>query len=167
MANIIAQVTNFDVAITPIGGAQDPGPNASYTTSIHNSIVNSPYYNDGRTVPTFDYVVSSEPIDNIDPVATTEVAGPAATVQFALTGAWQDPTTLTVGIDVTGGTPISEVVEFSATAVGPDEAAAQVAAYLASVVDPAEVSVSVGTTSVALSAEGVVSALTITSLVVG
>jgi len=108
----------------------NPRPVLSYSSTVFDEAVASPYYKDGRDVPVYNHYVTPVPLADLAPVATATIAGPAATVAFTMDGLWLDPTTLTVLITSTGGVNFSEVVAWPTTALGPVEAAARMAALI-------------------------------------
>ena len=108
----------------------NPRPILAYASTVFEELVVSPYYADGRTVPTYNSYVTPVPLADLAPVATATIAGPAATVEFTMDGLWKDPTALTVLITSTGGLDFSEVVSWPPTALGPVEAASRMAALI-------------------------------------
>ena len=142
----------------------NPRPVTAYASSVYVEDVVSPYYLDGRTVPTYKHTVTPVPLTDLAPAATIDVAGPAPLVEFTLDGLWPELTSLTIFLTLTG-TAVGNYDEvlFSPTLEGPVQAAAGVADAIS--LHPELLATSDGQT-VIVSALAPVSAITITTLTV-
>jgi hypothetical protein len=109
----------------------NPRPIETYTTSVYEGQVASPYYKDGRDVPVYNHYNTPVPLADLAPAATVDVAGPAVLVEFTLDGLWPEFTALTILLTLTD-TVVGNYDEvlFSPMLEGPVEAAAGVAATI-------------------------------------
>ena len=142
----------------------NPRPILSYATTVFDVEVASPYYKDGRDVPTYGHYVTPVPLTDLAPAATIDVAGPAPLVEFTLDGLWPELTSLTIFLTLTD-TAVGDYDEelFSTKLEGPVQAAADVAAAIS--LHPELLATSDGQT-VIVSALAPVTAITITTLTV-
>lgn len=108
----------------------NPRPVLAYATSVEDGVVASPYYGDGRDVPVIKHYVTTQPLSNLSPSASADVAGPSVLVEFSLGGLWQNPTTLTVLLTTVGSDDVSGVWSAPAELTGPVEAAQLVSDWL-------------------------------------
>jgi len=107
----------------------NPRPIKSNTSSVYIEHVPSPYYKDGRDVPVIRYFNTTEPLPDLTPTATIDVAGPATAVSFTVGGVWDELTSLTILLTIAD----TVAGDYSATLVareltGPVAVAADVAA---------------------------------------
>ena len=143
----------------------NPRPVTAYASSVYIEDVVSPYYLDGRNVPTYKHTVTPVPLSDLVPRATIDIAGPAQQVEFTLDGLWPELTSLTIYLTLTGtATGDYDEVLFSPGLDGPVQAAAGVADAINS--HPELAAIAVGQT-VYVSAMLPVTAITITTLTVG
>ena len=108
----------------------NPRPTLAYASGVFIEEVASPYYKDGRNVPVTKHYVTNIPLTDLAPTATIQEAGPAPLVGWEIDGLWSDPTILSVGITVTGGTNISTAIQFSTDILGPAQASETIAGVL-------------------------------------
>ena len=81
----------------------NPRPVTSYCTTVFNEFVASPYYADGRNVPTYTTYVTPLPLADLVPKATVLVPGPAPLVEVQIDGLWPDFSGVDVNITRTNG----------------------------------------------------------------
>lgn len=141
----------------------NPRPITSYVSGVHDGVVASPYYKDGRDVPVNKVFNTSIPLGDLAPAANILVAGPDLVVSADVEGLWPIGAALNVAITVTGGTNIStSLVNGTTSVLSPDQFAALVADAL-NELGAGEVQCSSSTNKVAISALAGVTALTITT----
>jgi hypothetical protein len=142
----------------------NPRPVVAYASTIYDEMVASPYYHDGRDVPTYVSLVTPDPIEDYEPSATITTPGPAAAVVFNVGGVFLDGKGIDIAITRTGGAVPSYVNTILAQ--GPtnyDEFAVQIAAIISAEVDMSAVAVD---GVVTVTAVAPATALTITALTV-
>jgi hypothetical protein len=142
----------------------NPRPVVAYASTLYDEMVPSPYYHDGRDVPTYASLVTAEPIETYEPSAVIDVAGPLAAVSFTLGGVFLDGKGIDIAITRTGGA----VPSYANTILteGPSnfyDFATQVAATISLEVDMSAVAVD---GVVTVTAVAPATALTITALTV-
>jgi hypothetical protein len=78
-------------------------------TTVFDKVVASPYYMDGRNVPQYAHLTTADPdVSVADAGAAITTAGPAAIVDFDLSGFWALGDTLNIDINITGNPNYSE-----------------------------------------------------------
>jgi hypothetical protein len=142
----------------------NPRPVVAYASTLFDAQVPSPYYLDGRNVPTYASLVTSVPLETLSPTAVINVAGPLAAVSFTLGGVFLDGKGIDIAITRTGGA----VPSYTNTilAKGPenyDDFAVQVASTISAEIDMSAVAVD---GVVTVTAVAPATALTITALTV-
>lgn len=142
----------------------NPRPIKSNTSSVYVEHVPSPYYKDGRDVPVIRYFNTKEPLPDLTPTATIDVAGPATAVSFTVGGVWPELTSLdillTIADTVAGN---YDETLFSSELQGPAQVASSLATAISS--HPELTATSDGeTVNITVDAPG--TAVTITTLTV-
>jgi hypothetical protein len=142
----------------------NPRPVVAYASTIYNEMVPSPYYLDGRDVPTYGSIVTSVPLESLEPEATINTPGPLPAVVFTLAGVYLTDKGVDIAITRTGGAVPSYVnTIITKVPVVYDDFATQVADILSVEVDMSAVAVD---GVVTVTAVAPATALTITALTV-
>jgi hypothetical protein len=108
----------------------NPRPTLAYASTLYDTAVASPYYLDGRNVPTFAHLVTSVPIGTLAPTAIASAPGPDVLVSFDVGGAWLTGTVLNIQLTLVGSPDFIAVLSPGPTPAGPEAAAAAFAAAI-------------------------------------